>query len=152
MLTCSVGLRTERGMVDIAGVCAECQPCLRLAASSHSLKKAVHLPRGSWPGLWVLCQSQAAQAPRKMWAAARAHSQLGGTCDPGAEIIAATCLPPLALAPALLPLESQPAHLPLAFNVRSCVLLMKREHSRGNDLLPLWRAQAFLWASSAVSY
>ena len=33
-------------MVDIAGVCAECQPCLRPAGSSHSLKKVVHLPQG----------------------------------------------------------------------------------------------------------
>ena len=33
-------------MVDIAGVCAECQPCLRPAERSCSLKKVVHLPQG----------------------------------------------------------------------------------------------------------
>ena len=57
--------------------------CVRSACCGQDLGEVqvICLPRGVDPGLWVPQQSQAVEAPSKMWAATRACLQFGGSCD-----------------------------------------------------------------------
>ena len=82
--------------------------------------------------LWDLWQSQAAQAPREMWAATHIHSQIGSSCDPWGP-----CLPLLALTQVfyLGSCRLQPAHPPLTFTkAGSFVLLVCKRISFNNPL------------------
>lgn len=71
--------------------------------------------------LWDLWQSQAAQAPREMWAATHIHSQIGSSCDPWGP-----CLPLLALTQVfyLGSCRLQPAHPPLTFTKAGSFVLL----------------------------
>ena len=72
-------------IVDTVGVCGECLLGPTPVGSCHSLRQVIFFPRGVDPGLWVPQQSQALEAPSKMWAATPAYLQVGDSCDPSGQ-------------------------------------------------------------------